>query len=41
LVGDHVLIYASDYPHGDSHLPESVSLVVDWVMNAQRKRKRL
>ena len=41
MVGDHVLMYASDYPHGDSHLPVSVSLVVDWVMNAQRKRKLL
>ena len=22
LVGDHVLMYASDYPHGESHFPE-------------------
>src|SRR6476659_5690016 len=41
LVGDHVLMYASDYPHGESHFPESVSLVLDWVMDAERKRKLL
>jgi predicted TIM-barrel fold metal-dependent hydrolase len=26
LVGDDVLMYASDYPHGESHFPESVCL---------------
>ena len=41
LVGDHVLMYASDYPHGESHFPESVSLVLDWAMKAERKRKLL
>ena len=41
LIGDHVLMYASDYPHGESHFPESVSLVLDWVMDAERKRKLL
>jgi len=39
LVGDHVLMYASDYPHGESHFPESVSLVLDWEMDQERKRK--
>ena len=24
LVGEHVLMYASDYPHGESHFPKSV-----------------
>jgi predicted TIM-barrel fold metal-dependent hydrolase len=41
LLGDHVLMYASDYPHGESHFPESVSLVLDWVMDPERKRKLL
>jgi predicted TIM-barrel fold metal-dependent hydrolase len=41
LVGDHVLMYASDYPHGESHFPESVSLVLDWAMDTERKRKLL
>jgi predicted TIM-barrel fold metal-dependent hydrolase len=39
LVGDHVLMYASDYSHGESHFPESVSLVLDWAMDTARKRK--
>jgi hypothetical protein len=34
-------MYASDYPHGESHFPESVSLVLDWEMDAERKRKLL
>jgi predicted TIM-barrel fold metal-dependent hydrolase len=33
--------YASDYPHGESHFPESVSLVMDWEMDPERKRKLL
>ena len=32
-------MYASDYPHGESHFPESVSLVLDWAMDPERKRK--
>jgi hypothetical protein len=39
LLGDHVLMYASDYPHGESHFPESVSLVLGWDMDTARKRK--
>ena len=27
------------YPHGESHFPESVSLVLDWEMDSERKRK--
>jgi uncharacterized protein len=41
LVGDHVLMYASDYPHGESHFPESAGLVVGWEMEQGRKRKLL
>ena len=41
LIGEHVLMYASDYPHGESHFPESVSLVLDWEMDTGRKRKLL
>jgi len=36
LIGDHVLMYASDYPHVESHFPESVSLMLDWVVDAER-----
>jgi predicted TIM-barrel fold metal-dependent hydrolase len=41
LVGDHVLMYASDYPHGESHFPESAGLVLNWDMAEARKRKLL
>jgi predicted TIM-barrel fold metal-dependent hydrolase len=39
LVGEHVLMYASDYPHGESHFPKSVGMVLDWQMAEDRKRK--
>ena len=39
LVGDDVLMYASDYPHGESHFPKSVEMVLGWDMPAARKRK--
>jgi 2-methylisocitrate lyase-like PEP mutase family enzyme len=41
LVGDDVLMYASDYPHGESHFPESAALVTAWDMAPERKRKLL
>ncbi|MGH8665230.1 MAG: amidohydrolase family protein, partial [Burkholderiales bacterium] len=39
LVGDGVLMYASDYPHGESHFPKSVELVLGWDMAEPRKRR--
>lgn len=39
LIGEEVLMYASDYPHGESHFPESVDLVMDWDMPRARKQK--
>ncbi len=41
LVGEEVLMYASDYPHGESHFPESVGMVLDWEMPRARKNKLL
>src|SRR5262245_65669574 len=41
LVGNDVLMYASDYPHGESHFPESAGLVLAWDMTEDRKRKLL
>ena len=41
LVGDDVLMYASDYPHGESHFPESAGIVIAWDMAEERKRKLL
>jgi predicted TIM-barrel fold metal-dependent hydrolase len=34
-------MYASAYPHGESHLPQSAGLVVGWDMQEDRKRKLL
>jgi len=41
LIGDDVLMYGSDYPHGESHFPESAGLVTAWNMDEERKRKLL
>jgi uncharacterized protein len=41
IVGDGVLMYASDYPHGESHFPQSAGLVAAWEMEQGRKRKLL
>ena len=39
ILGDDVLMYASDYPHGESHFPVSVETVLGWKMPEARKRK--
>jgi hypothetical protein len=39
LLGEDVLMYASDYPHGESHFPESVDTVLKWDMAHARKQK--
>ena len=39
LVGEDVLMYASDYPHGESHFPHSVEMVMEWKMSETRRRK--
>ncbi|MBV9586007.1 MAG: amidohydrolase, partial [Alphaproteobacteria bacterium] len=41
LLGDDVLMYASDYPHGESHFPKSTGLVLGWDMPERRKKKLL
>jgi len=41
LLGDEVLMYASDYPHGESHFPKSAGIVRGWDMTEPRKRKLL
>jgi predicted TIM-barrel fold metal-dependent hydrolase len=41
LLGDGVLMYASDYPHGESHFPKSAGIVTGWEMAEPRKRKLL
>ena len=39
FLGEDILMYASDYPHGESHFPESVDLVMDWKMSDERRSK--
>lgn len=41
LVGDGVLMYASDYPHSESHFPESVDLFMKWDISDDLKHKML
>ena len=38
-LGDHVLMYASDYPHGESHFPETVKIAMSWDMTDAQRRK--
>jgi predicted TIM-barrel fold metal-dependent hydrolase len=39
LLGEDVLMYASDYPHGESWFPESATTVLGWKMPPERRRK--
>jgi predicted TIM-barrel fold metal-dependent hydrolase len=39
LLGEDVLMYASDYPHGESWFPISAETVLAWDMATERKRK--
>jgi predicted TIM-barrel fold metal-dependent hydrolase len=41
LLGDQVLMYASDFPHGESRFPETVDLFLGWKMDETRRRKML
>ncbi len=41
LLGDEVLMYASDYPHGESHFPQSTGIVLGWDMPEPRRKKLL
>jgi len=39
LLGDGILMYASDYPHGESWFPKSVETVMAWDLSEDLKRK--
>ncbi len=41
LLGDHILMYASDYPHGESWFPKSAETVMQWELPDTVKRKLL
>ena len=39
LLGEEILMYASDYPHGESWFPESVNTVMSWTLAENLRRK--
>lgn len=39
LLGEDILMYASDYPHGESWFPKSVETVLGWELTESAKRK--
>jgi predicted TIM-barrel fold metal-dependent hydrolase len=39
ILGDDILMYASDYPHGESWFPISTDTVMAWTLSEERKRK--
>src|SRR2546425_11386772 len=39
LLGEDILMYASDYPHGESWFPKSVDTVLAWDLPERQKRK--
>ena len=39
LLGEDILMYASDYPHGESWFPKSVETVTAWDLAEPVKRK--
>ena len=41
ICGDHVLMYASDYPHGESHFPHTVDIVLDWKNTPEARKRKL
>jgi predicted TIM-barrel fold metal-dependent hydrolase len=40
-VGEDVLMYASDYPHGGGYFPRTADIVIGWDMPEEQKRKLL
>jgi predicted TIM-barrel fold metal-dependent hydrolase len=38
-MGDHVLMFGSDYPHAESRFPDSVDIVAEWDLSEDAKRK--
>lgn len=41
VLGDDVLMYASDYPHSECHFPDSVNNVLAWSSVTGGKRRKL
>jgi predicted TIM-barrel fold metal-dependent hydrolase len=38
-MGDHVLMFGSDYPHAESRFPDSVDIVKAWDIPEESKQK--
>jgi hypothetical protein len=41
IVGEDVLMYASDYPHGESAFPDSTNIVLGWNKMSDARKRRL
>lgn len=41
LLGEDLLMYASDYPHGESHFPHTVGMVLDWKETPEARKRKL
>ena len=41
FLGDHVLMYASDYPHSECQFPNSIDNILAWSSLAPDTRKKL
>lgn len=41
LLGEGILMYASDYPHSESHFPHTVDLVMDWKQTDDSRKRKL
>ena len=40
-LGDHVLMFGSDYPHAESRFPESVGIPAGWSRLSEEQRRKL
>ncbi|MQF86566.1 MAG: hypothetical protein FI734_03795 [SAR202 cluster bacterium] len=41
MMGDHVLMFGSDYPHAESRFPKSADIVLDWDSLGEERMRRL
>jgi predicted TIM-barrel fold metal-dependent hydrolase len=39
ILGDHILMFGSDYPHAESRFPVSVQTVDNWPLTDDVRRK--
>ena len=41
MLGDHVLMFSSDYPHAESRFPDSVDIVTAWESLGEATMRKL